>query len=105
MLPNKIDEKSRFADIYKKTFGSQWYLEKAKPVADKVLGGSLRLFVRFVYEGSQWNPDRSRTTLNVFAYMPPGATIMQMNRSIETLEQFLSGFNEIDRFETSINNV
>jgi len=104
MLPDKIDEKSRFADIYKKTLGSQWYLEKAKPIADKVFGGSLRLFVRFVYEGSQWKSDRERTTLYVNAYMPAGSTIVQMNQSIEILEQFLSGYKEIDRFETSINN-
>jgi len=104
MLPNNVDGESRWANMYNKTLGSQWYVEKAKPIVDKALGGSLRLFVQFVFEGSQWSPDRTRTTLRVNAFMPPGATIVQMNQSIEALEQYLSGFREIDRFETRINN-
>ncbi len=104
LLPNKIEDESRWAELYNKTLGSSWYIEKAKPVVDKALGGSLRLFAQFVYEGSQWNPDRSRTTLHVRAYMPPGATIVQMNQSMEALEQYLSGFKEIDRFQTNIYN-
>ncbi len=104
LLPNKVEGESRWANIYNKTLGSPWYVEKAKPIVDKALGGSLRLFVQFVYEGSQWNPDRERTTLYVRAYMPPGATIVQMNKSMETLEQYLSGFREIDQFQTNIYN-
>ena len=57
-----------------------------------------------MYEGSQWNPNREQTTLYVRAYMPPGATIVQMNQSMEALEQYLSGFKEIDRFQTNVNN-
>ena len=104
MLPGKIENESRWANFYNKTLGSVWYVEKAKPVVDKILGGSLRLFVQFVYEGSQWNPDRERTTLYVRAFMPPGSTIVQMNQSMEALEHYLSGFKEIDRFQTNINN-
>ncbi|MDR1172614.1 MAG: efflux RND transporter permease subunit [Bacteroidales bacterium] len=102
LLPDKLEGKSRWAGIYNKTLGSPWYIEKAKPVVGKVLGGSLRLFVQFVYEGSQWNPNRERTTLNVYANMPPGSTIVQMNQSMEMLEQYLSGFKEIDRFQTNV---
>jgi len=104
LLPNKIDGESRWAEMYNKTLGDQWYVEKVKPIVDKVFGGSLRLFVQFVYEGSQWNPNRERTTLYVNAYMPPGATIAQMNQSMEALEEYLSGFKEIDIFETNIYN-
>ena len=104
MLPNKIDGNGRWAAMYNKTLGNSWYIEKVKPVVDKALGGSLRLFVQFVYEGSQWNSSRERTTLYVRAYMPPGSTIVQMNRSMETLEQYLSQFKEIDRFQTNVNN-
>ena len=104
MLPNKIEGKSRWAEMYNKTLGNQWYVEKGKPIVDKIFGGSLRLFVQFVYEGSRWNSDRSRTTLNVTAHMPPGATIAQMNQSMEALEQYLSDFKEIDLFLTNINN-
>ena len=104
MLPNKIEGKSQWADFYNKTLGNQWYVEKAKPIVDKALGGSLRLFVQYVYEGSQWNTNRERTTLNVYAFMPPGATIVQMNQSMEALEQYLSQFKEIERFQTNVNN-
>ena len=104
MLPDRIEGMSRWAGRYNKTLGSQWYVEKVKPIVDNVLGGSLRLFVQFVYEGSQWNSGRERTTLYVNAYMPPGATIVQMNQSMEALEKYLSGFKEIDRFQTNINN-
>ncbi|MCL2074082.1 MAG: efflux RND transporter permease subunit [Marinilabiliaceae bacterium] len=104
MLPNKIENDSRFADIYNKTIGSQWYSEKAKPIVDKIFGGSLRLFVQFVYEGSQWNNTRERTTLYMYAYMPPGATITQMNKTIEDIEKYLMQFNEIERFQTRINS-
>ncbi len=104
LLPAKIEKEGRWADIYNKTLGSPWYVEKAKPIVDKALGGTLRLFVQFVYEGSQWNSDRERTTLNVYANMPPGATIVQMNRTMEALEKYLSEFPEIDRFQTDIPN-
>ena len=104
MLPNKITGEGRWTDIYNKTLGSQWYIEKAKPIVDKALGGSLRLFAQFVYEGSQWNPGREQTTLYVRAYMPPGSTIVQMNQSMEALEDYLSGFNEIEQFQTNVNN-
>ncbi len=102
LLPNKIEGEGRWAGIYNKTLGSPWYVEKAKPIVDKALGGSLRLFVQFVYEGSQWNSDRERTTLYVRANMPPGSTIIQMNQSMEELEQYLSGFKEIDQFQTNV---
>ena len=104
MLPNKIEGDGQWAERYNKTLGSQWYSEKAKPIVDKALGGSLRLFAQHVFQGSQWGANRERTTLSVNAHMPPGATIEQMNRSMETLEEYLSGFREIDRFQTNINN-
>jgi multidrug efflux pump subunit AcrB len=104
MLPGNMEKEGRWAGVYNSTLGSSWYVEKAKPVVDKIFGGSLRLFVQFVYEGSQWNSGRERTTLNVRAYMPPGSTIVQMNQAMESLEQYLSGFPEIDQFQTNVNN-
>jgi multidrug efflux pump subunit AcrB len=104
LLPNKIEKKGFWSDVYNKTLGNLWYVEKAKPVVDKVLGGALRLFAQFVYEGSQWNAGRERTTLMVTANMPPGATIVQMNEAMESLEKYLSDFSEIDMFTTNIHN-
>ncbi|MDR3094260.1 MAG: efflux RND transporter permease subunit, partial [Bacteroidales bacterium] len=104
MLPAKIDKPTTFATWYNKTLGSVGYIEKAKPIVDKALGGSLRLFAQFVYEGSQWNSNRERTSLSVVANMPPGSTIVQMNHAMESLEKYLANFPEIELFTTDINN-
>jgi hypothetical protein len=42
LLPPKIENWS----LYNQTIGSDYYLETIRPVSDKILGGSLRLFVR-----------------------------------------------------------
>lgn len=44
--------RERWVALYNKTIGSSTYKEKVKPIVDKALGGSLRLFVQKVYEGS-----------------------------------------------------
>jgi multidrug efflux pump subunit AcrB len=102
MLPNKLEGEGKWPQIYNKTLGSSWYVEKAKPIVDKSLGGALRLFVQFVFEGSNWSSERQRTTLNVYATMPPGSTIMQMNQNIEKMEKYLSGYSGIDKFQANI---
>ncbi|MDR1864957.1 MAG: efflux RND transporter permease subunit [Bacteroidales bacterium] len=104
LLPEKAEGESRWAEFYNRTLGSTWYLEKAKPVTDRILGGALRLFARFVYEGAQWNAGRERTTLSVVANMPPGSTIAQMNQVMERLEAYLAGFDAIELFTVSIDN-
>ncbi|MEM1120578.1 MAG: hypothetical protein AAGJ18_09010 [Bacteroidota bacterium] len=48
MLPNKIDD----WDWYNDTLGSEWYVENVKPQVNKWLGGTLRLFAWYVYEGA-----------------------------------------------------
>jgi len=112
MLPDKIEMKS--SDTYSHTdslliekynaFASNdTYKEKVKPVIDKVLGGSLRLFVQKVYEGSYFT-QREETVLTVTASLPNGTTLSQMNHLITRMEAYLSTYKEIKQFQTNIYN-
>lgn len=102
MLPDKIESEGRFAKIYNSTLGSKNYREKWKPWVDKALGGSLRLFAKEVYEGSHFNRSESEPELYVYATLPNGATVLQMNELVMKMESYLSQFPEIRRFETRI---
>lgn len=55
LLPEKIEhaeQKGGWATLYNKVFDRPVYREEIKPVIDKWLGGTLRLFVEKVYNGS-----------------------------------------------------
>jgi multidrug efflux pump subunit AcrB len=103
LMPSKIEKENFFSRVYNKTFGNRWYTETVKPVSDKILGGSLRLFVQYVFESSFY-ADPEKTTLYVNAQMPHGSTLPQMNEMIISLEQYLLGFTEIEQFQTSISS-
>ena len=107
MMPDRIEkaeEKGRWAEWYNDVFGSTTYKEHVKPVVDKVLGGTLRLFVDKVYNGGYFNRDESEVVLYINATLPNGSTLDQMNVLIKRMETFLSGFKEIRQFHTSIYN-
>ena len=70
---------------------------------EKVLGGSLRLFVQKVYEGSYFTRNEE-TVLYASATLPNGTTLPQMNNLMERMEAYLSTFKEIRQFQTNINN-
>ena len=48
---------------YNTLFDNNTYKEDVKPIVDKVLGGSLRLFAEKVYDGSYFNRDESEVVL------------------------------------------
>ena len=50
------------------------------------------------------NNDRIRTSLSVVMTMPHGATLEQMNEAFMKVENFVSGFQEVDLFTTSISS-
>lgn len=104
LLPEKIEkEDSLWAKYYNKIIGSQFYKETIKPVSDKVLGGTLRLFVEKVYEGSYYSRD-DETVLTITASMPNGTTLPQMDYLMRKMESYLTTFSEIKQFQTNINN-
>lgn len=107
MLPNKIEDaeaKGGWAEWYNKVFDNTIYREDIKPIVDKALGGSLRLFVEKVYDGSYFNRDESEVVLSVNATLPNGSTLEQMNVLIKRMETYLSEFKEIRQFQTSVYN-
>lgn len=106
MLPVKIETKqgekqSWGAKLYNNTIGHKWYQENIKPTVDKSLGGALRLFMTGT-SSKNYNRQPVRATLNIFAAMPEGCTVQQLNDVMKSMENTLSQFDEIDMFRTSI---
>jgi multidrug efflux pump subunit AcrB len=52
LLPDKLEGESKWAEIYNKTIGSEYYKEHIKSYVEMALGGTWRLFAQDVYEGS-----------------------------------------------------
>lgn len=105
LIPTTIDREKPFAETYNRIFSSEFYL-KIKPWTDKILGGSLRLFIDG--GGGEWHrhdpAEKARTTLNLTMNMPHGASLEQMNEAFVKVEQFLAGFDEIETFISNINS-
>ena len=101
MLPDEIETETAWAKFYNKTLGAEKFKSDIKPVLEKALGGSLRLFTEHVYEGSFYT-DPGKTTLYVRGQMPEGCTIHQLNEAVRKMEQYISQFSEVAQFETRI---
>lgn len=102
-LPEKIESENVYAKTYNKTWGNEWVQKNIKPYAEKTLGGSLRLFSEFVYNGSFYaQPERTRLYLN--GRMPEGCTIEQLNDAIKQMEQYINQFSEVELYQTNINS-
>lgn len=107
LLPNKLgnkdEELNKLEKLYNSTIGSSWYNDSVRPVVDKLLGGTFRLFTEYVYENSTYS-EPERTKLHVRGKMPKGATLKQLDVSMRFMENYISSFDEIDQFTTTINN-
>lgn len=103
LLPEKIEGEGRWTELYNNSLGSSYYKENIKPYSDNILGGTLRLFVQKVYEGSYF-ADREETSLYVTASLPSNSTIKEMNELVQRMESYISEFSEVKQFQTNINN-
>ncbi|MCD8262059.1 MAG: urease subunit beta [Bacteroides sp.] len=103
MLPDKIDKEGKAGEIYSKTLGNGYYKESIKPTLDKALGGTLRLFIQKVYNGSYFTRNEE-TILSINATLPNGSTLEQMNTLIQKMEVYLTNFKEIRQFQTHVYN-
>lgn len=90
MLPEKMEGEGKWVEYYNKVFDNSTFKDKVKPVINKALGGSLRLFAEKVYEGSYFNRDEGEVVLSVYATLPNGSTLEQMNVLIKRMETYLS---------------
>lgn len=98
-LPAKWEDK----EWYNNTVGSTVYQEEIRPYVDKAFGGTLRMFVRGVFEKSAYR-EAERTRLIVNASLPFGNTLDQMDFIIREFEDYLKGVEGIDKFVTSVNS-
>lgn len=101
MMPERMEGDGKTAKLYNETLGSAKYKEKIKPVVDKALGGSLRLFIQKVYNGSYFTRNEE-VVLSANANLPNGSTLEQMNNLVSKMETYLSQFKEIRQFHTSV---
>jgi len=98
LLPNKVEG----WDFYNKTLGTEWYVENLKPSVNKLLGGTLRLFTWYVWEGGNFRQPEE-TVLYVQASMPPGATLEQLDRVMKKMDNYLSQYaTEIKKYVTNV---
>lgn len=101
LLPSRVGGTSWASDVYNKTLGSRFYQGTLKKPLETTLGGTFRLFSRYVFERSFFS-DPERTTLHVSASMPDGATLQQINQVVIQMEDELALYNEIDQFQTDV---
>ena len=100
-LPTRMEGDKWFHKLYRSTLASETYIQKIKPVTDKVLGGTLRLFNTQVYSRYKYR-EPERTSIHVTAALPQGATLSQMNDLMVEVEAYLQGYDQIDQFVTTI---
>jgi multidrug efflux pump subunit AcrB len=106
---NSVSEENltRFQKLYNKTLGNKKYVQDVKPVVNKILGGTFRLFndkvknSRFYYYGSSNEVERTKLTINI-NLSEEGLTITDLNNTCIGLENMLAAYKEIDMFTTSI---
>ncbi|MFA6128400.1 MAG: efflux RND transporter permease subunit [Bacteroidales bacterium] len=101
-LPTKMEGDKWYEKLYRSTLASETYIQKIKPVSDKILGGTLRLFSTKVFSRYKYR-EPERTSIRLSAALPQGATLSQMNDLMVEVEGYLKGYDQIDQFVTSIN--
>ena len=79
-----------------------FYKEKVKPYLEPALGGTLRLFIDKVYDGSYFNRENIEPVLSVYATLPNGSTLTQMDDLIRKMESHLSTQKGIRQFQTMV---
>jgi len=103
----KEENLTKFQKLYNKTLGNRNYVQDIKPVVNKLLGGTFRLFndkvknSRFYYYGSSNEVEKTRLTINI-SLSEEGLTIADLNNTCIDLENMLAAYKEIDMFTTSI---
>jgi len=102
MLPQKLEHNNAWYEkAYNSTLGNGWYKEDVRPYLDRYLGGSFRLFNRYVFENATYTQNEE-TKLYVTAEMEKGATVHQMNSVFLGLENYLSHYKEIKQYTCQI---
>lgn len=101
LLPTSWSGDAWYCKSYNAVFGSEIYNEYIRNVADKALGGSLRLFIKETEHKSSDDASR-RTMLSLRGDMYEGTNLEKTNDIFKRIENFLAEFQEIDQFQTNI---
>ncbi len=96
LLPEKMEDDEGWHGLYNRTLGSDYYKEKVRPIVNMALGGTWRLFVEKVYNGSYFDDERE-TVLHVTATLPNGSTLEQMNTLVKRMEGYLVDKIQVDK--------
>lgn len=106
LLPEEVAEKvpveqqNFWQKTYNKVMGWGPYANNRKEV-DSWLGGSFALFNKAL-DRSNFFREPGRNVLYITTGMPTGCTVAQLNEVIKPMENFLSKFDEVELFKTSI---
>ena len=103
LLPKQVEGDGFWAGVYNRSLGSKTYQDDVKPIVDKVLGGTLRLFVEKVYQGS-YLTDNQEVVLTANATLPHGSTLQQMDALMQRMEAFLAPYltRGVKQYQTQI---
>lgn len=113
LLPSKLGESKYYGqpvdslngwqELYNKTIGGDLYQTKIKQWLEPALGGSMRLFAtKALGGGGNFREENERTVLHINAALPEGCTVHQLNEAILDMESYLSGFDEVEAFQTRV---
>jgi len=91
-----------YISLYNATLGSDFFLRKCKEPLSEYLGGTMRLFALHIDKSADSRPEDDVIKLNILGKMPVGGSMHELNDKMLHVERFLSGFPEIERFETNI---
>lgn len=94
-------EKLWYEELYNNTLGSRFFQVNLKGPLSNIFGGAMRLFANSLNGDNRYRLNEDKI-LYINAQMPLGGTAPELNEKIEILEQFLSKFKEIKRFETNV---
>lgn len=108
ILPSQVTHKGTdnkeggLVGLYNQTIGSKWY-QKNKEYFEKTLGGAFNYFSKNLNSATYYRQPEPSRELRVNASMPEGCNAQQMNAVIVEMENWLSQFDEIESYRTSVN--
>ncbi len=101
MLPNQLESKHCAAKIYNQIFNNEGFKKHVRPWLNQLTGGTLRLLVQYVYEGSHFGSE-AETVVYVQAKLPPRYTLAQLDSTLRRLEWQLLRQKRIKRITCHI---
>lgn len=96
------EEQPWYEHAYNATLGSDFFQLKCKGPLSIVFGGTMRLFAKSLSENTYSAKEEHEIKLTIHAQMPLGGSVHDLNEKVVILENFLTQFPEIERFETRV---